>query len=134
LINTPGAWLDKAREDILMAELALGAKLFSQVCFHSQQAVEKALKGYLLKTTGEYPHEHSLLALYEGCRGEDGPFAKFRDDLLFLDQFYTPARYPDAAEGFWTEGEPEKRDAQRSLDVAKKIVDAVTQKVQGTHN
>jgi HEPN domain-containing protein len=36
-------WLQFAREDLQMAELALQADILNQVCFHSQQGAEKAI-------------------------------------------------------------------------------------------
>jgi hypothetical protein len=33
-------WLDFAREDMQMAELAMRSSLFSQVCFHAHQAAD----------------------------------------------------------------------------------------------
>jgi HEPN domain-containing protein len=38
-------WLQFAREDLQVAELALAASIDNQVCFHSQQCAEKAIKG-----------------------------------------------------------------------------------------
>jgi HEPN domain-containing protein len=40
-------WLAFAREDLRMAELALAEDIYNQVCFHAQQCVEKAIKGWL---------------------------------------------------------------------------------------
>ncbi|MCX7017993.1 MAG: HEPN domain-containing protein [Candidatus Sumerlaeota bacterium] len=37
-------WLEFARQDLQMAELALNEGIYNQVCFHSQQYVEKCLK------------------------------------------------------------------------------------------
>ena len=37
-------WLEFSAEDLKMAELALKEKIYNQVCFHSQQCVEKAIK------------------------------------------------------------------------------------------
>ena len=38
-------WLIFAHQDLRMAELALDEGIYNQVCFHSQQCVEKAIKG-----------------------------------------------------------------------------------------
>jgi HEPN domain-containing protein len=47
-MNTAGeGWLAFATEDLQMAELALREGIYNQVCFHSQQCVEKCLKGLL---------------------------------------------------------------------------------------
>ena len=45
-------WLEFAREDVQMAELALDADVYNQVCFHAQQCVEKCLKE--VRTTHYY--------------------------------------------------------------------------------
>ena len=40
-------WLMFARQDLRMAELALSEGISNQACFHAQQCVEKAIKGWL---------------------------------------------------------------------------------------
>ena len=37
-------WLQFAGEDLQMAELALQEGIYKQVCFHSQQSAEKAVR------------------------------------------------------------------------------------------
>jgi HEPN domain-containing protein len=51
-------WLAFAREDLRMAELALPEGLFNQVCFHAQQCVEKAIKGWL-EQQGRIPPQNA---------------------------------------------------------------------------
>jgi len=41
-------WIEFAGEDLKIAELALKEKLYNQACFHSQQCVEKILKGFII--------------------------------------------------------------------------------------
>lgn len=47
--NVPQIWLDHATSDLALVRLGLGSKdvLPEQICFHAQQAVEKALKAVL---------------------------------------------------------------------------------------
>ena len=40
-------WLVFAQQDLQMAELAYQEGIYNQVCFHSQQCIEKCLKGIL---------------------------------------------------------------------------------------
>jgi|GEM_PF-4837186 len=47
-------WLLFAHQDPRMAELAVTEGLYNQVCFHSQQCAEKAVKG-LLAHQGKLP-------------------------------------------------------------------------------
>ena len=42
-----------------MARLAIDQGIYRQTCFHAQQAVEKALKAFLLFRTGTYPRTTS---------------------------------------------------------------------------
>ncbi len=40
-------WLQFAQEDLKVAGLCFDEGIFNQVCFHSQQGVEKILKGFI---------------------------------------------------------------------------------------
>jgi len=116
-------WLAFAQDDLRMAELALSAGIFSQVCFHAQQCVEKALKGWLEEQGKTPPRTHrmaDLLALLPSeLLGELG------DEVLFLDRFYIPTRYPDALPGALAEGLPSQRDAEEALDVAQSALEQI---------
>ena len=116
-------WLAFAREDLRMAELALSESIFNQVCFHAQQCVEKAIKGWLERQGRTSPRTHrmaDLLALLPpGLMGE------LTDVLLLLDRFYIPTRYPDALPGMLEEGMPGERDAQEALEVAQRALERV---------
>ena len=56
-------WLRFAREDIRMADLAMAEGLYNQVCFHSQQCTEKALKAWLAQTEESIPRTHRMADL-----------------------------------------------------------------------
>lgn len=62
-------WLDKALCDLQCARLLLtyGGDAYN-IAFHCQQAIEKALKGYLLYRTGKHFDGHNLTYL---CRSGD---------------------------------------------------------------
>ena len=48
-------WLVFAREDLRIAELAMNEGLYNQVCFHSEQCVEKVLKAWLAEKAKRFP-------------------------------------------------------------------------------
>src|SRR3972149_7688262 len=103
-------WLSFARQDLRMAELALGEGIYNQVCFHSQQCVEKAIKGWLEQQGQAPPRTHrmaDLLALLP-----TGLLGELSDALGLLDRFYIPTRYPDALAGASREGLPREGDAR----------------------
>ena len=116
-------WLVFAREDLRMAELALAEGIFNQVCFHAQQCVEKAIKGWLEQQGRIPPRTHrmaDLLALLPpDLMGE------LNDALRLLDRFYIPTRYPDALPGMLPEGMPGQRDAEEALNLARDALQRV---------
>ena len=64
------AWLAKAESDCLAAQRLLDAGgPFDVVCFHAQQACEKALKALLAWAGTEIPRTHNLEELQLRCLG-----------------------------------------------------------------
>lgn len=124
-------WLELAGEDIEMAEYALSRGIFRQTCFHSQQAVEKALKGLLNARLGTHPKSHSLeqLLLYDSTTRKE--LGKWRAQCQNLDLFYLPTRYVDALPGLLPTGEPTQEDAQGALRDARAIVAEIREKMGG---
>lgn len=117
-------WLEFANDDLVMAEYALSGGIFRQACFHSQQAVEKALKGLLQARRGTHPKSHSLeeRLLYDSGTHED--LREWRAEWN-LDLFYLPTRYADALPGLLPTGEPTQADAERALQAARAIVSEI---------
>jgi HEPN domain-containing protein len=79
-------WVQFAREDLQVAELAFAANIYNQACFHSQQCAEKAIKGLLLFQGKTPPRTHllgDLLVLLA-----PNPFIASLD-IQLLDRFYT---------------------------------------------
>jgi HEPN domain-containing protein len=121
-------WLTFAREDLRMAELALSDGIFNQVCFHAQQCVEKAIKAYLDRQGQVPPRTHRMADL---LRLLPPPLLSgLRADLLLLDRFYIPTRYPDALPGMLPEGAPSRADAQEALDLAHRAMSQIEQILQ----
>lgn len=114
-------WLDFAREDLRMAELAYNEGLWNQVCFHSQQCAEKALKGLIIRRGHLPPRTHKIADLLAILGGEGLPVR----DLYLLDRFYMPTRYPDALPGFLPEGLPSKKDAIEALELARELMNVI---------
>ena len=111
-----------------MAELALPGKIYNQVCFHSQQCVEKVLKALLSKLGRTVPRTHSITDLLENL--PSGWFDDLHDDLTLLDDFYIPARYPDAIPGSLPEGLPGKADAEQNIALARIVTERARRLIQ----
>ena len=60
-------WLSYAGEDLRTAEVLFseGGGVQRQVCFHAQQAVEKAIKSIFVFLKTEFPYTHDLDRLQE---------------------------------------------------------------------
>src|SRR5512138_2434398 len=90
-------WLGFARQDLRMAELAMGDGLYNQVCFHSEQCVEKVLKAWLADGGKKIPRTHSMTDLLPLLPAE--LVSDMAEEIMLLDRFYIPTRYPDAIPG-----------------------------------
>ncbi len=89
-------WLFRAREDLsAMNRLAEAEIEFysSTICFHSQQAVEKYLKAFLVYHDIDFPRTHDVDFLIEMCCSIDKK--SFEIDLKSLTEFGVSVRYPD---------------------------------------
>jgi HEPN domain-containing protein len=115
-------WMQFAAEDLQMGELAMREAIYNQVCFHSQQCVEKAIKALLILQGKATPRTHLLGDLLTLLN--PNPFnAGLGIDLL--DRFYLPTRYPDALPGSLPEGLPNHEDALEALVVARQVLGTV---------
>ncbi len=88
-------WYKKAKIDLRGAEILFESEADnSLVAFHCQQAIEKMLKGYILKTERELVDGHSLIYLIRRASRFDEEIQRFKKDCAFVNQFYIETRYP----------------------------------------
>lgn len=89
------AWLGQAQTDLRSAQILMthGGD-WKTVAFHCQQAIEKALKGYLLFKSGRHIDGHNLTYLCRQAIREDEDFAEYLDESALLNHFYIETRYP----------------------------------------
>ncbi|MFH1633632.1 MAG: HEPN domain-containing protein [Chloroflexota bacterium] len=126
-MGSPTDWLYFAREDLRVAELTLSNEIYNQVCFHSQQCCEKALKAWLAHQGIESPRKHQLSVLL--ALSTIDIFAELGGDIVRLDRFYIPTRYPDVLAGSLPEGLPNKANAEEAIDTARKVLHRVEQHI-----
>ena len=115
----PRDWIDFAREDLEVAELALGKEIYNQSCFHAQQGIEKALKAFLKTRQAVIPKIHGLSELVSLCRSYDDSFAELEDTCAKLDPYYIPTRYPDLFPGAGPCGLPTRQEAEEAVSLLK---------------
>lgn len=114
-------WLRKASSDLLSARILLKHEppVLDTACFHCQQAVEKALKGFLVWKEVRFEKVHSLTYLLDLCEVEERGFTSWRDKAEILAPFAVEIRYP---------GEVMKvsqEEAQEALAIAEAVWDFV---------
>lgn len=88
-------WIQKARDDLRWAQASFKEDVSHGVCFSSQQAVEKALKAFLLHQGKQPRRIHDLVALLEDCIEIDPRFEQLVDAAATLSGYYVETRYPD---------------------------------------
>jgi len=123
-------WLARAKDDILYAEGNFKLAFYTQVCFLSQQAAEKALKAFLRKNKAKVDREfktHLLATLLEKCQKIDREFKSFLESCLVLNEYYAPTRYPEIL-GLGFRGYTQEI-ARKALRLAKEIVSFVEAKL-----
>jgi HEPN domain-containing protein len=115
-----------------MAELALEEEIFNQACFHSQQSAEKSVKGLLYHQLKTPPRTHLMSELFRLLN--PNPFDAIRVEILLLDRFYIPTRYPDALPGSLAEGMPDKKDAEGAIITARQLLEIATEWINDSEN
>jgi HEPN domain-containing protein len=110
-------WLTKAEHDLLAAErAALTPPIPDVVAFHCQQAVEKALKGFLTWHDSVFGRTHYLLGLVEQCEERDLDFSSLREAARLLNPYAVEARYSGPLV------EPTPEEATSSLQLAREAL------------
>jgi len=116
------AWFSMAEDDLNFAKVGLREKFFSQVCFLSQQTIEKVLKGYLVHLGKTYPKTHKLIDLYSLCGAKF--LEPFKNKIKLIDEFYIPTRCPDGIPGSLPTRISGETDAKEALKTAEDVMQA----------
>jgi len=118
-------WFDKAREDLDVAlEIISKEHLTNMVAFHSQQAVEKTLKGIIEEFEIGFVKIHNLERLLGMVRKKISLDVDL-NVIKRLDEVYISTRYPSDL-GLLPSGRPSIQDAKELYDFA----DALYRKVK----
>lgn len=123
-----GDWIHKAEQDTKSAQALLSQDppLLYPSCFHSQQAAEKYLKAYLTWRQVEFPKTHSIRQLLNLVTEVDEELATSLLPAAALTPYGVDVRYPGDIP------EPNKRETEEALVLARKARDAVMQRLEGT--
>jgi HEPN domain-containing protein len=100
LVEDTRNWLIKASEDLDAAVLLIGQKppRVSGAAFHTQQAAEKVLKGFLTWHDRPFKKTHDLTKLGKACADLEGGLAAVTGRVASISDWAIETRYP----GNWT--------------------------------
>ncbi len=112
------AWFAKGDGDLRSARLLLDAEPpeTEAVCFHSQQAAEKYLKGFLARHGEEPPRTHNLTVLIDLESNYDEDLEELYEAGEALNPFAVHVRYPSLPDS-----PPDESDAASALAHAETI-------------
>ena len=111
------AWWALACSDLLVAQAVANLKgQWHQVCFHCQQAAEKALKCVFEAERTVFRYNHDLVELIDRIVPRQPSAADLAEDAAFLSEFAVGARYPSVAPGATAS------DAAEALAAAQRVM------------
>ena len=102
--GTAERWLNRAKGDLALslAPLPKGAFL-EDLCYHAQQAAEKALKAVYRQNGWVFRYTHDLDELIEGVREKGMEVPQEIAEAVILNSYSAEARYPSLSEPVTTE-------------------------------
>jgi len=125
--NIVAEWLRYAKRDMDAARHlfdTMNPKPLEIVCYHAQQAVEKALKAFLLSCDTQPPKTHDLNQLCELCEDREKSFFEIAPLCGSLTKYGISPRYPFELEIF-------EDETEIALQRAEKIKAFVASKIPG---
>ena len=125
-------WLTFAESDLAVARhLLQDSDFYYEVCFHAQQAAEKALKALLYYHQVKYELRfHSLPRLVKIIRKNyDNSAPDLWRDALILNRYYASTRYPDSYIHEHSQGLFTLAEAEESIQIAGRIIGWVREKL-----
>jgi HEPN domain-containing protein len=93
--GSPQDWLARAKSDLILARLPLPEGAFYEdLCFHAQQAAEKAIKAVYQFHGLIFRYTHDLEELLAGLKQKGLVLPQKIDESIILTSFAWEARYP----------------------------------------
>lgn len=93
--NNSASWLAYANKDLRAAITLKNDQNVDCALYHIEQAVEKALKAYLINTGTSFALTHDLVPLLNSCCKHDACFQDFCADIKEINPYSTKSRYPN---------------------------------------
>jgi len=122
----PAEWLRTARSDLALARAGRPAAdvLYEQLCFHAQQAAEKAIKAVLVARQVDFPKTHVIGELLSLVESQRVAIPEQVWDASDLTPYAVRARYPG------TEQDIEEDEYRRAVTLAAVVVEWAARAVE----
>jgi len=114
-------WFQRMEDDLRAADVDLAADppLIADALLHCQQAVEKALKGFLTWHDRPFRKVHDLREIGMEAIDEDAALEPLIRRSVSLSPFATVLRYPYALT------EPSREETRQTISLAREVCDAI---------
>jgi HEPN domain-containing protein len=124
LPGSPADWLRSAYSDLELARVRRPSKvLFEGLCFHAQQAAEKALKAILIAKSVPPPNTHNIRTLLD-LLPQEVIVPEEIEDAASLTDYAVTSRYPG---DFESVDEEEYKEAVRLAETVVLWAERITQ-------
>ena len=97
LLEDAREWISRARSDLALARARRKGIYLEDLCFHAQQAAEKAIKALLIRHGIQFPYVHDLAALLTLLEKATGDLPDSIRQAARLTRFAVQTRYPSTA-------------------------------------
>jgi HEPN domain-containing protein len=120
------SWLIKASNDLKSSKKLIKGDdpVLDTAIYHTQQCVEKALKGFLAFKNHRIEKTHDIDYLINVCSEYDSEFNTILEDAGVLNPYNILYRYPDIIL------EPELVDVLEAIKIAETIFNFVNSKIK----
>jgi HEPN domain-containing protein len=112
----PNEWLRRARSNLARAKNRIPEACLEDLCFDSQQAVEKALKAVCIYRAVVFPFTHDLARLVTVLRRARSKVPKYIGQAKRLTRFAVETRYPGLS------GAVTERTYRKSVRIATAVL------------
>ena len=120
----PLEWIRLAKDDLDTAQLGTDLVSPEILCFHAQQAVEKALKAVLVDRSTDFPYTHDIEELLATLEESGVPCPVASPEANRLTRYAVLTRYPSLAEAVTVE------EYQSALLLAERILEWANDQIE----
>jgi HEPN domain-containing protein len=112
----PREWLNRAKSNLAQASRVLPGVYLEDLCFASQQAVEKAVKAVFIHRSVRFPYVHDLARLLNLLDRNGVKVPKYVREAESLTLYAVESRYPGLS------GPVSKREHRRAVHLAEAVL------------